>query len=108
MTTSLKMLMYFIHIKVTLILQSYLIKLLTFAGQNPIVFLRTKAQLFFVNFITGKAVNLKAPFHPAMQTQSLKDILIQRIQSINDEAFLNALKVMTDAKIEHDKYELNH
>ena len=42
-----------------------------------------------------------------MPAQSLKDILIQRIQSINDEAFLNALKVMTDAKMEHDKYELS-
>ena len=42
-----------------------------------------------------------------MQAQSLKDILIQRIQAINDEAFLNALKVMTDAKMEHDKYQLS-
>ena len=42
-----------------------------------------------------------------MPAQSLKDILIQRIQSINDEAFLNALKVMTDAKIEHDNYQLS-
>ncbi|MFC5270989.1 hypothetical protein [Adhaeribacter terreus] len=42
-----------------------------------------------------------------MPAQSLKDILIQRIQSINDEAFLNALKVLTDAKIEHDNYQLS-
>jgi len=42
-----------------------------------------------------------------MPAQSLKDILIQRIQSINDETFLNALKVMTDAKIEHDTYQLS-
>lgn len=42
-----------------------------------------------------------------MPTQSLKDILIQRIQAINDEACLNALKVMTDARIEYDKYQLS-
>ena len=42
-----------------------------------------------------------------MPAQSLKDILIQRIQAINDEVFLNALKVMTDAKIEHDQYQLS-
>jgi hypothetical protein len=42
-----------------------------------------------------------------MPAQSLKDILIQRNQSINDEAFLNTLKVMTDAKMEHDTYPLS-
>ena len=42
-----------------------------------------------------------------MEAKSLKDILIQRIQAINDEAFLNALKVLTDSKIENDKYQLN-
>jgi hypothetical protein len=42
-----------------------------------------------------------------MEAKSLKDILIQRIQAINNEAFLNALKVLTDSKIENDKYQLN-
>ncbi|GEO04567.1 hypothetical protein AAE02nite_22310 [Adhaeribacter aerolatus] len=42
-----------------------------------------------------------------MEVNSLKNILIQRIHDINDEAFLNALKVLTDAKIENDKYQLN-
>jgi len=42
-----------------------------------------------------------------MEANSLKDILIQRIQAINDEAFLNALKILTDSKVENDKYQLN-
>ena len=42
-----------------------------------------------------------------MEANSLKDILIQRIQAIEDEAFLNALKVLTDSKVENDKYQLN-
>lgn len=42
-----------------------------------------------------------------MEANKLKNILIQRIQSINDEAFLNALKVLTDAKVEIDQYILS-
>jgi len=42
-----------------------------------------------------------------MEANSLRDILIQRIQAINDEVFLNALKVLTDSKVENDKYQLN-
>lgn len=42
-----------------------------------------------------------------MEANKIKDILIQRIQAINDEAFLNALKVLTDAKVENDKYSLS-
>jgi len=42
-----------------------------------------------------------------MEANNLKNILIQRIQSINDEAFLNALKVLTDAKVETDQYSLS-
>ncbi|MGV3587272.1 MAG: hypothetical protein ACO1OF_09740 [Adhaeribacter sp.] len=42
-----------------------------------------------------------------MEANSLKDILIQRIQAINDEAFLNALKILTDSKVENDRYQLN-
>lgn len=42
-----------------------------------------------------------------MQTSELKDILIQRIQAIEDEAFLNALKVLTDLKTVDQPYKLN-
>ena len=42
-----------------------------------------------------------------MKETNLKDILIQRIQTINDEVFLHALKILTDAKIENNKYQLN-
>lgn len=42
-----------------------------------------------------------------MQVSELKDILIQRIQSTEDEAFLNALKVLTDLKSKDQVYELN-
>ena len=42
-----------------------------------------------------------------MEASSLKNILIQRIQAINDEAFLNALKILTDAKAETDLYSLS-
>jgi hypothetical protein len=42
-----------------------------------------------------------------MEANKLKNILIQRIQSINDEAFLNALKVLTDAKVAIDQYSLS-
>ena len=41
-----------------------------------------------------------------MEANSLKKILIKRIQAINDEVFLNALKVLTDSKVENDKYQL--
>ena len=41
-----------------------------------------------------------------MEANNLKNILIQRIQAINDEVFLNALKVLTDSKVENDKYQL--
>ncbi|MEM6845024.1 MAG: hypothetical protein AAF632_22615 [Bacteroidota bacterium] len=41
-----------------------------------------------------------------MQVSELKDILIQRIQSTEDEDFLNALKVLTDRKLEDYTYEL--
>lgn len=42
-----------------------------------------------------------------MQTSELKDILIQRIQAIEDAPFLRALKVITDTKIVNQPYELN-
>lgn len=42
-----------------------------------------------------------------MKETNLKDILIQRIQAIDDEVFLHALKILTDAKVENDKYHLN-
>jgi len=42
-----------------------------------------------------------------MEANNLKNILIQRIQAINDEAFLNALKILTDAKVETDYYNLS-
>lgn len=42
-----------------------------------------------------------------MEANSIKNILIQRIQAINDEAFLNALKVLMDAKVKSDKYNLS-
>lgn len=42
-----------------------------------------------------------------MLISELKDILIQRIQTIEDEAFLNAIKVLTDAKMVDQPYELN-
>lgn len=42
-----------------------------------------------------------------MEADSIKNILIQRIQAINDEAFLNALKVLTDAKVKSDTYNLS-
>ncbi|MGV3539927.1 MAG: hypothetical protein ACO1OQ_08960 [Rufibacter sp.] len=42
-----------------------------------------------------------------MEAQRLKNILIQRIQEINDEVFLQALKVMTDAKVADASYEVN-
>lgn len=42
-----------------------------------------------------------------MEANNLKNILIQRIQAINDEAFLNALKILTDAKVETDTYNLS-
>ncbi|MBF9255137.1 hypothetical protein I2I11_17695 [Pontibacter sp. 172403-2] len=42
-----------------------------------------------------------------MEANNLKNILIQRIQAINDEAFLNALKILTDAKVATDYYSLS-
>jgi predicted transcriptional regulator len=42
-----------------------------------------------------------------MGSNTLKDLLIQRIQAINDETFLQALKILTDAKVEQDGYILN-
>ena len=42
-----------------------------------------------------------------MQTSELQDILIQRIQAIEDAPFLNALKVLTDVKIVNRHYKLN-
>ena len=42
-----------------------------------------------------------------MQTSELKDILIQRIQAIEDAPFLKALKVLTDTKIVNQPYKLN-
>jgi hypothetical protein len=43
-----------------------------------------------------------------MNTSHLKQLLIKRIESINDEVFLNALKVMTDSKIKSDEYRLSN
>lgn len=42
-----------------------------------------------------------------MQTSELKDILIQRIQAIEDETFLNALKVLPYLKTIDQPYKLN-
>lgn len=42
-----------------------------------------------------------------MVTAELKNILIDRIRQIDDESFLNALKVLTDSKIEKDVYQLS-
>jgi len=45
--------------------------------------------------------------YKSMEANNIKNILIARIRAINDEAFLNALKVLTDAKVERDKYSLS-
>lgn len=42
-----------------------------------------------------------------MLTAELKDILINRIRQIDDEAFLEALKVLTDSKIEKELHQLS-
>lgn len=42
-----------------------------------------------------------------MENSSIKNVLIQRIQAINDEAFLNALKIIVDTKVESEKYNLS-
>ena len=42
-----------------------------------------------------------------MLVSELKEVLIQRIQSIEDEEFLNAIKVLTDSKVVDQPYELN-
>lgn len=42
-----------------------------------------------------------------MLISELREILIQRIQTIEDEAFLNAIKVLTDSKMVDQPYELN-
>lgn len=41
-----------------------------------------------------------------MLISELREILIQRIQTIEDESFLNAIKVLTDSKVDQP-YELN-
>ena len=42
-----------------------------------------------------------------MLVSELREILIHRIQSIEDEEFLNAIKVLTDSKIVDQTYELS-
>ncbi|MGF1638328.1 MAG: hypothetical protein ACFCUU_14730 [Cyclobacteriaceae bacterium] len=42
-----------------------------------------------------------------MVNSELKNILIDRIRQINDESFLEALKILTDSKIEKEKYQLS-
>ena len=42
-----------------------------------------------------------------MPISELRDILIKRIQTIEDETFLNAIKVLTDSKMVEQPYELN-
>ena len=42
-----------------------------------------------------------------MLVSELREILIHRIQSIEDEEFLNAIKVLTDSKIVDQPYELS-
>jgi predicted transcriptional regulator len=42
-----------------------------------------------------------------MLVSELREILIHRIQSIDDEDFLNAIKVLTDSKIVDQPYELS-
>ena len=42
-----------------------------------------------------------------MLISELREILIQRIRTIEDETFLNAIKVLTDAKMTRQPYELN-
>ena len=37
----------------------------------------------------------------------LKEILIHRIQTIDDESFLNAIKILTDSKVTDQRYELS-
>lgn len=42
-----------------------------------------------------------------MLVSELREILIHRIQSIEDEEFLNAIKVLTDSKMVDQPYELS-
>ena len=42
-----------------------------------------------------------------MLVSELREILIHRIQSIEDEEFLNAIKILTDSKIVDQPYELS-
>lgn len=42
-----------------------------------------------------------------MPISELREILIKRIQTIDDEDFLNAIKILTDSKVENKAYELN-
>lgn len=42
-----------------------------------------------------------------MVKAELKSLLIDRIMQINDESFLEALKVLTDSKIEKERYQLS-
>jgi hypothetical protein len=42
-----------------------------------------------------------------MPISELIEILIKRIQTIDDEDFLNAMKILTDSKVENQAYELN-
>lgn len=42
-----------------------------------------------------------------MLKAELKNILIDRIRQINDESFLEALKILTDSKIEKENYQLS-
>ncbi|MGB3587169.1 MAG: hypothetical protein WBA23_11545 [Tunicatimonas sp.] len=42
-----------------------------------------------------------------MLVSELREILIHRIQSIEDEEFLNAIKILTDSKIIDQPYELS-
>jgi hypothetical protein len=42
-----------------------------------------------------------------MQISELREILIKRIQTIEDEDFLNAMRILTDSKVENPIYNLN-
>ena len=42
-----------------------------------------------------------------MNLQDTKETLIQRIETINDKAFLNALNIMTETKIEQSEDQLS-
>ncbi len=42
-----------------------------------------------------------------MLVSELREILIHRIQTIDDEPFLNAIKVLTDSKVVNQPYKLS-